>query len=312
MHKKIPRLTVMVGLSGSGKSSQAKKMGEILGDIVISTDVIREEICGEVEDQSKNKEVFQIFHKRIREALEMGKDVVADATNITMKSRRAIFSCIAGLDVFKECWIKAKPFNDCLKDNKNRAHPVPEDVLFKQLRKFQVPFYEEGWDFIVVDSEVQRNGVSFSSLLDLTKNFDQLNPHHSDSLYVHSLKTCRAFSVMRMKELGHLPLDASTSDVFIAGAKMHDIGKLYTQSFDENGIAHYYGHAEVGSYVVLSEVKYPVEWSFDEILDCCFLINYHMFPFSWNNEKTIKKWKKRFGKEKFDILRKFHLCDIAR
>lgn len=302
----------MVGLSGSGKSSQARKMEEILGDTVISTDSIREEICGEVEDQSKNKEVFQIFHKRIRKALEEGKDVVADATNITMKSRRAILNCVAGLDVLKQCWIKAKPFNECLRDNKNRKHPVPEDVLFKQLSKFQIPFYEEGWNFIAIDSDVQRNGVPFSSLFDLTKNFDQLNPHHSDSLDVHSLKTCRAFSIMRMRELGCLPLDACKRDAFIAGAKMHDIGKLYTQSFDKNGIAHYYGHAEVGSYIVLSEVKYPEEWSFDEILDCCFLVNYHMFPFSWNNEKTIKKWKKRFGKEKFDILKKIHLCDIAR
>lgn len=59
MHKRIPRLIVMVGLSASGKSSYAKELEKEnpTNTIVISSDAIREEICGSVEDQSKNGEV---------------------------------------------------------------------------------------------------------------------------------------------------------------------------------------------------------------------------------------------------------------
>lgn len=72
MHKRIPRLIVMVGLSASGKSSYAKELEKEnpTNTIVISSDAIREEICGRVEDQSKNGEVFRIFHERIRRNLE--------------------------------------------------------------------------------------------------------------------------------------------------------------------------------------------------------------------------------------------------
>lgn len=80
MHKRIPRLIVMVGLSASGKSSYAKELENEnpTNTIVISSDAIREEICGSVEDQSKNGEVFRIFHERIRRNLEDKKDVIAD------------------------------------------------------------------------------------------------------------------------------------------------------------------------------------------------------------------------------------------
>ena len=77
-----PKLYVMVGLSGSGKSTLAKQLTDAeKNTIIISSDSIREELTGKVEDQSKNEEVFKIFHKRIREGLENKHNVVADATN---------------------------------------------------------------------------------------------------------------------------------------------------------------------------------------------------------------------------------------
>ena len=65
MNKK-PKLFLMVGLSASGKSTIAKGLAEDYKAVIVSSDAIREEICGNVSDQSKNEEVFKIFHKRIR------------------------------------------------------------------------------------------------------------------------------------------------------------------------------------------------------------------------------------------------------
>lgn len=81
----------MCGLSGSGKSTIATQIAnENPNTIIVSSDAIREELTGNYEDQEHNEEVFKIFHNRIRKNLENKKNVIADATNLTMKSRRAI------------------------------------------------------------------------------------------------------------------------------------------------------------------------------------------------------------------------------
>ena len=117
-----PSLYVMCGLSGSGKSTIAKEyQKKIPGSVIISSDEIREELCdGNRADQSKNREVFRVFHDRIRKNLEKHKNVIVDATNITMKSRRAILGKVNGLNINKICLIVPKPYEQCLVDNKQR------------------------------------------------------------------------------------------------------------------------------------------------------------------------------------------------
>ena len=109
MHSR-PELIVMCGLSASGKSTIAKELAVKHNAAIVSSDAIRKEICGTVADQSKNEEVFKTFHKRIREYLNNGQSVIADATNITMKSRRTIMENVKGLDIEKICYIIPKKF----------------------------------------------------------------------------------------------------------------------------------------------------------------------------------------------------------
>lgn len=304
-----PKLIVMCGLSASGKSTIAKELAIKHNACIVSSDSIREEICRDVADQSKNEEVFKIFHKRIREYLNKGQNVIADATNITMKSRRVLIENVRKMDVEKICYIIPKQFNDCIRDNKNRKHYVPEKVIAAQRSKFQIPFKEEGWDDIIIydmdytyADKFTPEAMSFSMT-----GFDQKNPHHNMYLEDHCDFTYNKFS-----DLAH-PYDVYKSG-FLLGAKIHDFGKLYTQTIDENGIAHYFGHENVGSYCVLTTLYNPFEEYNTDVflLDCCFLINYHMMPFNWNTEKTKNKWKNIFGEEKYNMLLRFHECDKAR
>ena len=81
-----PTMWVLVGLSGSGKSTIATQIAnENPNTVIVSSDAIREELTGNYEDQEHNEEVFKIFHDRIRKNLENKKNVIADATNLTMK-----------------------------------------------------------------------------------------------------------------------------------------------------------------------------------------------------------------------------------
>lgn len=106
-----PTLWIMCGLSGSGKSTVAAQIaGNNENTVIVSSDAIREELTGNYEDQEHNEEVFKIFHDRIRKNLENKKNVIADATNLTMKSRRAILMKVNGLDINKTCLIIPKPF----------------------------------------------------------------------------------------------------------------------------------------------------------------------------------------------------------
>lgn len=96
-----PTMWVLVGLSGSGKSTIATQIAnENPNTVIVSSDAIREELTGNYEDQEHNEEVFKIFHDRIRKNLENKKNVIADATNLTMKSRRAI--------MMKSKWFKCQ------------------------------------------------------------------------------------------------------------------------------------------------------------------------------------------------------------
>jgi predicted kinase len=302
-----PTLNIMVGLSGAGKSSIANQIvrtGIEYGEefYVVSSDEIRGEICeGGVSDQSKNEEVFKIFHKRIQEYLKAGCNVIADATNITMKSRRAIINAVKGIECEIVAVVVSKKFEECLENNLNREYPVPHHVIHKQAGLFQVPFYEEGFGDILLFGSDGDCTTFYTDCLDKMKGFEQFNPHHTLDLYEHGMKVSSSFKL----EYNHY--------CHVIGAMLHDIGKLFTQKFDEEGIAHYYQHENVGTYYLLSnykEVSYDLDLNEDEMIELLFIVNYHMLPMNWNSEKSKGKWKHIFGEKKFNMLTFFHECDI--
>lgn len=87
-------LTLMVGPAGSGKSSwlaseEAKAMG-IHPSHVISSDQLRQDLCGDFRDQSRNQYVFNALHDLVVTRLSHGLDTVVDSTNLTFKARKPL------------------------------------------------------------------------------------------------------------------------------------------------------------------------------------------------------------------------------
>lgn len=301
-----PTLTVLCGLSGSGKSHYIHANNKD-NAVVIATDNIREELCGSVEDQSRNGEVFQEFHKRIRQHLKDGHDVFAEATNITMKSRRSILNTIKGIDCKKICVVIVKPIDECRKDNIGREHPVPDYVIEKQARKFQIPFLEEGWDKIEFVDHIH-NKDKYNYRLEKTwvpeeyNDFDQKNPYHMESLGKH------------MTDAYDFSKKIHNDYSVLVATKYHDMGKLYTQTFDENGVAHYYGHENIGAYMMLVYEVANQHSLFvnHHIGDIAFYINYHMLPFQWKPiSKCDNKWIKIMGHKKYENLWSLHIADLV-
>lgn len=284
----MSELIIMIGLSASGKSTVAKNLAENTNTFVVSTDKIREELSF-YEDQSKNDKVFKIFHNRIKDGLLKGYTMVADATNITMKSRRPLIEIGKMTRSKITAVVVAKRFYDCLIDNNFREHPVPEDVIRNQITKFQIPFYNEGFDDIVIN-KVHTEYPSFIIANNMF-DFDQKTKYHTDNLSEHSEKVFMKFN----KKYSNLDL----------GAIYHDCGKPYCQTFDKYGQAHYYGHANIGAYILMTYFK-------NASLDDLFLVNYHMLPFDWNNQLTKNKYIKILGREKYNMLLYFNECDKIR
>lgn len=40
-----------------------------------------------------------------------------------------------------------------------------------------------------------------------------------------------------------------------------------------------------------------------------FYVNYHMLPYSWTTEETKARWRRRFGKKKYNNLLRLHKAD---
>lgn len=80
-------LTVMVGPSGAGKSSWVKE--NVPSWQILSSDWLRYEYTGGIDNQSRNDDVFTALHRIAKARLDSGLPVCIDATNLRRRDRLA-------------------------------------------------------------------------------------------------------------------------------------------------------------------------------------------------------------------------------
>lgn len=257
-----PKFIMLVGIPGSGKSTHAKCLARNANAIHLSSDAIRGELYGNEATQGNPSEVFEIMHKRTLEALANGNNVIYDATNITRRDRASILSKIPKY-VKAECHIVWAPIETCIERDSKRERSVGKDVIDKMLKRFQAPYYDEGFDNIEIFRPDNFDMMGYMCDIAKSNTIPHDNPHHTYSIDEH----CSAAG----KYLMH-----TDNYELIQAAYQHDIGKGYTKSFkDTKGnvteIAHYYQHQCVGawlSYGMWNATPY-IAW----------LISTHMEPF---------------------------------
>lgn len=65
-----PILIMMVGVQGSGKSTIAQHIRDKISSVpvhIFSSDQLREELFGNVDEQNRNNELFRELHRRIKQ-----------------------------------------------------------------------------------------------------------------------------------------------------------------------------------------------------------------------------------------------------
>jgi predicted kinase len=298
-----PIFYMTVGLPGSGKSTWAKEQQKDNPNIVIcSSDDIREELFGDANkfnDPKHNEIVFNIMKKRTKKALIEGHDVIYDATNISSKRRRQLLSELTHINCKKVCFIIATPINKCRENNENRDRKVPNEVIERMYFNWDTPYYFEGWDSIYIIHPFQNQSDEyfqdiFEEILYLSQ-YNQNNSHHKDTLGKH------LFNV-------GIELPPNICD---AGF-LHDIGKPDVATFinkkgEKTEDCHYYNHENVGAY---DSLFFRPTSGLSNPLLTSVLINLHMKPYSWVEEKTREKYKKLWGNELFNMVMTLHDADI--
>ena len=183
-------------------------------------------------------------------------------------------------NVQKICVLVVPPFEVVKEQNANRERKVPEYALERMYRNFNMPHESEGWDKI----EYHNTGepVDLGEVIKMAEAFDQMNHHHTLTLGKHMLVT------------------ATRIDDFVdyIAANFHDIGKLYCQTFDDEGEAHYYNHHHIGAYVWLcSDLCY--DWMHNDRYNSAWwiaqLICWHMTPYQYKSREEFVQWATRRG-----------------
>lgn len=132
-----PHAIILCGISGSGKSTYIKN--NFKDYKVISMDNIRAELCGNRRDQSRNSEVALIAKERLKQALRAKEKVVWDATNTRKDFRDQLITLCHRYNALTELHVLLSKESKIRIQNKNREFNVPEEVITRQINKFQFP-----------------------------------------------------------------------------------------------------------------------------------------------------------------------------
>ena len=90
---KQPDVILPIGTSGSGKSTFIKSLPQE-NLVIIEPDAMRIEFTGDMNDKSKDKEIYEEAANRAIQAIKQGKQVVFDTTNLTKDKRLPFIEAI--------------------------------------------------------------------------------------------------------------------------------------------------------------------------------------------------------------------------
>jgi protein phosphatase len=112
-------LVLLIGPSGSGKSSFARK--HFLAAEVISSDFCRGLVSNDENDQSATGDAFDLLHTIVRKRLARGILTVVDATNVQPEARKPLIALAKEFHCFPEAIVFDLPERLC--HERNAARP---------------------------------------------------------------------------------------------------------------------------------------------------------------------------------------------
>ena len=137
------RLIIMVGIPGSGKSSYAKKLLEANPSWeYVSRDEVRYEfVTDQAHYYDHENDVYREFCNRIDKFLLQEKTVIADATHLTIGSRKKLLDTLKVIPDEVVMVYVDTPFEICMQRNSARQGitRVPDKSMYSMKSRYRVP-----------------------------------------------------------------------------------------------------------------------------------------------------------------------------
>ncbi|KAF5994262.1 polynucleotide kinase-phosphatase [Streptomyces mirabilis] len=181
-------LVVLIGASGSGKSTFARR--HFKPTEVISSDFCRGLVADDENDQSASGDAFDVLHYIAGKRLAAGRRTVVDATNVQQESRRTLIEIAKKHDVLPIAIVLDVPEEVCAERNASRTDraDMPRRVIqrhIRELRRSLRHLEREGFRKVHVlrgvaeiESAEVRTEKRFNDLTHLTGPFDIIGDIH--------------------------------------------------------------------------------------------------------------------------------------
>jgi predicted kinase len=337
------RFHMTIGLPASGKSAYAKQLAEKNNLTYLSSDDLRQELWGDVNDQQNPQAIFDELYKRAKKSLVEGKSVVIDATNINDNRRRIAieefrrFSSKADIPLSFIAHYMNTNVNICIRRDEKRERKVGKRVIENMYKGLTIPTYAEGWDEIniinvelyehqawwnhfetmrrkdiesIITSDVGyktlfTDNLILSDIFASIYELSQDNHHHTYNVGRHTYYL--------WKDVLHNYVGKTEKDKLqmLWTALFHDTGKAFCKEFDEDKrLARFIGHENVSSQLAC-ELLMHLGYDKDFVISVCELVQNHMKLLSiGDSEKGRNKLYNFLGGDSFQKLEIFREYDM--
>ncbi|MGW1914615.1 polynucleotide kinase-phosphatase [Streptomyces sp. NPDC002076] len=190
-------LVVLVGASGSGKSTFARR--HFKPTEVISSDFCRGLVSDDENDQSATRDAFDVLHYIAGKRLAAGRRTVVDATSVQQDARRQLIELARTYDVLPIAIVLDMPEEVCAERNAARTDraDMPRRVIqrhIRELRRSLRHLEREGFRKVHVLRGVEEaenatvvTEKRFNDLTHLTGPFDIIGDIHGCSAELEAL-----------------------------------------------------------------------------------------------------------------------------